>query len=174
MTHRTSHRHARTGNEMNDKAAAALGSAQDLVRRAYALGEKYLVNAPMRRLIDRGLAPDALALLETTGRRTGTTRRTPVGNGLVGDTFWAIAERGLESDYVRNLQSEPRVRVKAGGRWRDGTAEVLPDDDVDARVRAILEANGSLARRADAKLLDLSVAMLGSTPVTVRIDLDPS
>jgi EmrB/QacA subfamily drug resistance transporter len=39
-------------------------------------------------------APDsrsAFALPETTGRRTGLARRTPVGNGLDGDTFWLVA-----------------------------------------------------------------------------------
>lgn len=162
----------RGGLIMNGSVAGPTALVRDAVRRAFTVLEKYVVNAPMRRLIDRGLAPDALALLETTGRRSGRQRRTPVGNGLIGDTFWVIAERGMQADYVRNLQAEPRVRVKAGGRWRHGTAEVLPDDDVDARVRTILAANGSVARRADAKLLDVSVALLGTTPVTVRIDLD--
>ena len=155
---------------MNDR----LAPAKHIGRRAYALAEKYVVNVPMRAIIDRGLAPDALALLETTGRRTGQARRTPLGNGLVDDTFWAIAERGLQADYVRNLQVEPRVRVKVGGHWRVGTATVLADDDVRARVRTILAANPSIARRADAKLLDTSVAILGTEPVTVRIDLDPA
>ena len=69
-----------------------------------------------------GFAPRAFALLETTGRRTGLARQTPVGNGLDGDTFWLVAAHGAQADYVRNLQAEPRVRVKAGGRmaFRDG------------------------------------------------------
>ncbi|MGH3357722.1 MAG: nitroreductase/quinone reductase family protein [Nocardioidaceae bacterium] len=157
---------------MNGRAASRTQLARDAVRRGFAAVEKYVVNPAMRPLINRGLASNGLALLETTGRRSGEPRRTPVGNGLVGDTFWVIAERGLEADYVRNLQANPRVRVKVGGRWRDGTAEVLPDDDVDARVRTILAANGGLARKADAKFLDISVALLGSTRVTVRVDLD--
>lgn len=153
---------------MNDRFAPA----KRIGRRVFTTFEKYAVNVPMRTLIDRGLAPDAFALLETTGRRSGQPRRTPVGNGLVGDTFWAIAERGLQADYVRNLQADPHVRVKASGRWRTGTAEVLPDDDVSARVKTILAARPSLARRIDAKILDLSVATLATVPVTVRIDLD--
>lgn len=149
------------------------GSAACLGRRAYTALEKYAVNVPMRALIDRGLAPDAFALIETTGRRSGQPRRTPVGNGLIDDTFWAIAERGLRGDYVRNLLADPRVRVKAGGQWRTGTAEVLPDDDVRARVQTVLAARPGLARRIDAKLLDLSAAAHGTKPVTIRIDLDP-
>lgn len=148
-----------------------LASAKRLGRRAFTAVEKYAVNAPMRQLIDRGLAPDALALLETTGRRSGEVRRTPIGNGLIEDTFWVIAQRGLEADYVRNVAADPRVRVKTGGHWRTGRAVILPDDDVPARVRTILEAHPDFARRIDAKLLDLGSALHGATPVTVRIDL---
>jgi len=155
---------------MNDRFAPA----KRVGRRAFTAVEKYAVNVPMRTLLERGLAPDALALLETTGRRSGRPRRTPIGNGLIGDTFWAIAERGLDADYVRNLQADPRIRVKADGRWRTGTAEVLPDDDVPARVQTILAARPGLSRKIDAKLLDLSVATLGAKPVTVRMVLDPS
>lgn len=155
---------------MNDRFAPVTRAG----RRAFTAVEKYAVNIPMRTLLERGLAPDALALLETTGRRSGRPRRTPIGNGLIGDTFWAIAERGLDADYVRNLQADPRIRVKADGQWRTGTAEVLPDDDVSARVQTILAARPGLSRKIDAKLLDLSVATLGTEPVTVRMDLDPS
>jgi hypothetical protein len=34
-----------------------------------------------------GIAARAFALLETVGRRSGKRRLTPVGNGLLGDTF---------------------------------------------------------------------------------------
>ena len=62
------------------------------------------------------LAPRAFALLETTGRRTGRPRHTPVGNGLIGDTFWLVAAHGEQADYVRNLIAQPRVRIKTGRR----------------------------------------------------------
>jgi F420H(2)-dependent quinone reductase len=55
-----------------------------------------------------GRAPAAFALLETTGRRTGQARQTPVGNGLDGDTFWLVASHGTQADYVRNLLAQPR------------------------------------------------------------------
>src|SRR5690349_12028585 len=55
-----------------------------------------LLNPPTLLSLRLGLAPRAFALLETRGRRTGLPRQTPVGNGLVGDTFWLIAQRGRE------------------------------------------------------------------------------
>jgi deazaflavin-dependent oxidoreductase (nitroreductase family) len=140
-----------------------------LVRQA----DRKLGTPPMRALLEAGLAPRAFALLETTGRRSGQVRHTPVGNGLDGDTFWLVAQRGLEADYVRNLQAKPRVRVKVGSMWRSGTAHVLPDDDPAARIRAIVDRQGGRIRRSDAHLLERLVEFYETIPATVRIDLDP-
>jgi deazaflavin-dependent oxidoreductase (nitroreductase family) len=79
--------------------------------------------------LHRSVTPRTFALLETAGRRSGLPRYTPVGNGLVGDTFWLVAAHGTQADYVRNLQADPKVWVKIGRQWRSGTAVVLPDDD---------------------------------------------
>jgi deazaflavin-dependent oxidoreductase (nitroreductase family) len=89
----------------------------------------------IRAALRAGAAPRAFALLETTGRRTGLVRHTPVGNGLDGDIFWLVAAHGTQAAYVRNLQAGPRVRVKTDGIWRAGTAVVLPGDDPAARSR---------------------------------------
>jgi hypothetical protein len=35
-----------------------------------------------------------------------------VCDGLVGSTFWIIAQRARRSGYVRNIEVNPRVRVK--------------------------------------------------------------
>lgn len=112
--------------------------------------------------LDRGVAPRAFALLETTGRRTGTPRRTPVDNGLVGSRFWLIAAHGYQADYVRNIVADPRVRMKVRGRWRSGRAILLDGDDVQARSRTLPVRWDAAVGRA-----------LATTPVTVRIDLDP-
>jgi deazaflavin-dependent oxidoreductase (nitroreductase family) len=110
-----------------------------------------------------GVAPRAFALLETTGRRTGLARQTPVGNGLDGNTFWLIAAHGSQADYVRNLRANPRVRVKVGGVWRTGTAVVLADDDTGARSRTLpYQWDAAIGR------------LMASDPLTVRIDLDPA
>jgi deazaflavin-dependent oxidoreductase (nitroreductase family) len=121
-----------------------------------------LNNRLTRAALRRGWAPSAFALLETVGRRTGQPRHTPVGNGLDGDTFWLVAAHGTQSDYVLNLLKEPRVRVKVAGRWREGTAVPLPDDDPIARSR-------TLPHRWDAAL----GRMMATRPLTVRLDLAP-
>ena len=122
-----------------------------------------LVNPVVRRLLEAGLFPPTQALLETTGRRSGLPRRTPVGNGLRGDTFWIVTEHGRASHYVKNIESDPRVRVKVGrGGWRAGTAHVLDTDDVPARLRMLgRPVNDALLR------------VVGTSHLTIRIDLDP-
>jgi deazaflavin-dependent oxidoreductase (nitroreductase family) len=118
-------------------------------------------NKLTRWALRRGWAPKAFALLETTGRVTGQPRHTPIGNGLAGDVFWLIAAHGTQADYVLNILRHPRVRVKVCGRWRAGTAHLLPADDVARR-------SGSLPYRWDAAIGRL----MATTPVTIRIDLD--
>jgi deazaflavin-dependent oxidoreductase (nitroreductase family) len=117
-----------------------------------------------------GMPPRGDALLETTGRRTGRPRVTPVCDGTEGDTFWIVAQHGHSADYVRNIQRNPRVRVKGSlsrTGWRTGTARILDDDDPQERVRIL--SRGNSWRRL---CLQASTAV-ATDPVTVRIDLDP-
>ena len=68
--------------------------------------EKYLFNPCMRTAIRLGCAPRIFALLETTGRRTGLARRTPVTVAADGDMVWLVAEHGWGCGYVRNISAE--------------------------------------------------------------------
>ena len=130
-------------------------------RRISKFVTKRLVNPVVRWMLERGMAPRTHALLETVGRKSGLPRRVPVGNGLRDDTFWIVTEHGYSADYVRNIQRNPRVRVKVGRRWRAGTAHLLPDDDVRARLRF-------LGRPVN----DALVRLVGTEHITIRVDLD--
>ncbi len=129
--------------------------------------ERYLFNPQVRLALRLGMAPRNFALLETTGRRSGKLRQTPVGNGLDGDTFWLVAEHGYRCDYVRNIIASPLVRIKAGGLWHAGRAHLLPDDDGLARRREIDRSNGR-SGRVDGWVF----AKTATTPLTIRIDLN--
>jgi deazaflavin-dependent oxidoreductase (nitroreductase family) len=133
----------------------------DCKRRFVRALQVHVLNPPVRALAARGLAP-SVALLETTGRRSGEPRRTPVTNGLQRgtDTFWLVAEHGRKAAYVRNIEADPRVRVRIGRRWRSGVAHVLDEDDPVVRQRTL------------PRLHSIAVRTLGSDLVTVRIDLD--
>ncbi|MBE2318629.1 nitroreductase family deazaflavin-dependent oxidoreductase [Solirubrobacter sp. CPCC 204708] len=120
-----------------------------------------VVNPLVRPLVERGLLDPGWALLETRGRRSGKPRVVPVGNGLRDGVFWIITEHGYHADYVRNILAEPRVRVKVGGRWRDGRALVLPEEDPYARMRALKRP-----------INDSLLLTVGTEQLVVRVDLD--
>jgi deazaflavin-dependent oxidoreductase (nitroreductase family) len=137
-------------------------ASSDRKRRVVTALQVKVLNPPMRALARRGLVP-GVALLETTGRKSGQARCTPVTNGLQRGThtFWLVAEHGRKAAYVRNIEAQPRVRVRIARRWRSGTAHVLPDDDPLARQRTL------------PRLHSATVRAMGTEHVTVRIDLDP-
>jgi deazaflavin-dependent oxidoreductase (nitroreductase family) len=132
--------------------------------------QKYLFNPPIKFLIAVGLVPPGYALLETIGRKTGKPRRTPVGNGRVGEQFWIVAEHGRKASYILNIASNPRVRLKLRdgfrARWYTGTAHVLSDDDPRERQRWLAQQLPGSASNAAA------VRLFGTQLLTVRIDLD--
>ena len=93
-----------------------------------------------------------------------------MGDGLVGYQFWLVAEHGMKAGYVRNMASNPRVRLKLRhgvlARWHTGTAQLLPEDDPRERQKWLagrLPGSASNAR---------VVRLLGTQLLTVRIDLD--
>lgn len=131
-------------------------------RRRILLVQRYLLNPPVKVLAWLGALPGH-ALIETHGRRSGKRRRTVVGIHLDDDTGWIVAEHGRHAGYVRNLQADPNVRVRIRGRWRDGHAEVVADDDPQDRL-------DSFGRRSHAS----AVRRFGTELMTVRVDLSPS
>ena len=139
-------------------------------RRIVHVLQKYLFNPPVKFLFAMGVAVPGRALLETIGRKSGKPRRTPVGIGLVGKQFWIVAEHGQNAAYVRNLMSNPRVRLKLRdgmrARWHSGTAHVLPDDDPRERQRWLKTQLPSSASNAAA------VRFFGTQLLTIRIVLD--
>lgn len=118
--------------------------------------QKYLFN-PFTKLF-HGFVPGTI-LLETTGRRTGKPRRVPVGGRMVDDAFWIVAEHGRKADYVRNVEADPKVRLRTKGRWHTGTARVVEDDDPRERLRKLPKFNSS------------GVRMFGTDLLSIRIDL---
>ena len=115
--------------------------------------QKRVANPLMRR-------NPAQTLLETTGRKSGEPRRTPLGGKRVGDQFWFVSEFGEQSQYVRNIQADPRVRVRLRGRWHGGTAHLIPDDDAEARLRELPQLNS------------FGVRTFGTNLLTIRVDFD--
>jgi deazaflavin-dependent oxidoreductase (nitroreductase family) len=134
--------------------------------------QKGLVNPLVRWAFRVGIPDPGDALLETIGRHSRQPRVTPVCDGLEGDTFWLLSQRGHAADWVRNIEADPRVRVKVRsglrGSWRAGTAHVLDSDD--SRHRQEILRRGNVARR----LCLCASGALATNLLTIRVDLDPS
>jgi deazaflavin-dependent oxidoreductase (nitroreductase family) len=156
---------------MTPSSARGERGSQRLKRRASGWVERHLVNPLVRRLVFAGKLGSTYAVLETTGRRTGLPRHTPVANGLRGDTFWLISAHGPNARYFKNLLAEPRVRIGLAHdgqlRWRTGSAQPLLDDDARDRHREL--AHGRLGYWLDGLLLRSTATNM----TTVRIDLEP-
>lgn len=91
-----------------------------------------LLNPVLRPLA--GVAP-WWVLVETVGRKTGKTRRTPLAAGpRDGHGMLVIAVHGRHSGWVLNAEADPRVRVRHRGRWHRARAEIVPWDASVART----------------------------------------
>jgi deazaflavin-dependent oxidoreductase (nitroreductase family) len=134
---------------MQAERSLAMTDLRDRITKAF---QKRVGNPLTRRL-------PAQTLLETTGRKSGQPRRTPLGGSRVGDQFWFVSEFGEKSQYVQNIKANPHVRVRLGGRWHNGTAHLVHDDDPRERLRSLPQLN-SLAVRA-----------MGTNLLTIRVDL---
>ncbi len=62
-------------------------------------------------------------LVEATGRRSGLPRQVPLVAGRVGNSLVVSTVRA-DSQWLRNLEADPRVRVWLAGRARSATASV--------------------------------------------------
>ena len=101
------------------------------------------------------------AVVETSGRRTGRPRQTPVGGRLCGDTFWLVVGDRSRSQYVKNIEADPTVRVRAHRHWYTGTAHVLVHDNARHRLMTMNPINS------------VFIWIAGTDLATIRIDLDP-
>jgi deazaflavin-dependent oxidoreductase (nitroreductase family) len=125
---------------------------RDLKRRIIHRVQRLVVNPVGRQL--------PVTMLETIGRKTGQRRRTAIGGRLVDNQFWMVSEHGARSDYVRNIKDDPAVRLRIDGRWRNGIAYLLPEDDARRRLRSLPRLNSAVVRA------------VGSDLLTIRVDLE--
>lgn len=126
----------------------------DLKQRVVTAFQRHVANPILRRV-------PLQTVLETTGRTSGLPRHTPIGGRRIGNTFWLVSEYGEKSHYIRNIKADPSVRVRIRGRWHEGTAHLLPDDDAIARMRTLPRMNSAAVRVLGARLLTVRVDLRG-------------
>ncbi|MFE7720365.1 nitroreductase family deazaflavin-dependent oxidoreductase [Nocardia rhizosphaerihabitans] len=135
-------------------------------RRKFAIERgigRYVANPVVRALRRIGIDTTMAAELATIGRKTGTIRQVPVAAAFDESGAWVISQHGTRAGWTANITANPQVSIRQGRRWRTGTAQLVPDDDVAARSRTFV------TRPAFAGLAAASFRALQSAPVSVRI-----
>jgi len=105
-----------------------------------------------------GIAP-WWVVLETNGRRSGKPRQVPLARGPIDDqTVWLVSVHGSHASFCRNIAADPQVRLRLRGKWREGTATVMPLDE------EVLRRFNAYARTGP--------RTMGIEPKLVRVDLN--
>lgn len=86
------------------------------------------------------LANESFCYLMTQGRVTGDPHEIEIWFEVRGMTIYLLAGGGERSDWVKNLQTIPEVRVRIGQRELGGRARVVDDPHEESWARASLLA----------------------------------
>lgn len=93
--------------------------------------------------VEERLGAEQYCYLTTTGRRTGQPHEIEIWFAAVGDTIY-LMNGGTRrppgsSDWVRNAQANPSVRVRIGNEHFTGEARTVPFDSAEHdRARDLL------------------------------------
>lgn len=79
-----------------------------------------------------------LGYLETIGRVSGQQREVEIWFGFEHGTIFLLSGGGLGKDWTRNIQKTPAVRFRVGDVWVTGTARIVDDPILEARIRRVV------------------------------------
>jgi deazaflavin-dependent oxidoreductase (nitroreductase family) len=79
-----------------------------------------------------------LGYLETTGRVSGKPREIEIWFGYENGTIYLMSGGGLGKDWTRNIQKTPQVRFRVNDVWVTGTARIVDDPVLEARIRRVV------------------------------------
>lgn len=99
---------------------------------------KHIFNVVVAGFTRLGLSVWGSRILETTGRKTGEPRRTPVNLLTVDGTQYLVAPRG-ETHWVRNIRVNGEGTLLIGRRRQPITVTELTDVDKPDILRAYLK-----------------------------------
>lgn len=100
------------------------------------------MQSPLGPLLRRGGGQEFL-VLETTGRRSGERRTTPLSFTRDGDGFVLVASNGgarRHPDWYRNLEADPDVTVEVGGERIPVRATTVAGADRDRLWRVAVRS----------------------------------
>jgi deazaflavin-dependent oxidoreductase (nitroreductase family) len=102
-----------------------------------------------------------LVLLETIGRRSGKTHRTPVLAMSMDGHVIVRTFRGERSDWFKNLRANPDVAYWSGGKRITARAEVhVPGEERGTKALPPVAASGVAAASMAVRMLGWRFAIL--------------
>ena len=129
------------------------------------------------RLLGR-MGGQPVLLLQTTGRRSGRTRSTPVQYLADGDTFVVVASNAGAARppaWYLNLRANPHARIQAGARSVDVRAQEATGQERAELWQRLTAANRYLEPAARKARRDLPLmALIPPTPTAPRPATDRS
>ena len=84
------------------------------------------------------MSRDDYCYLTTRGRITGNDHEIEIWYVRAGDTIYLLAGAGDRSDWVRNLQADPRVTVRVGDVTSVAHGRVVTEPEEDERARTLV------------------------------------
>ena len=110
-------------------------------------GHRLLLQSPLAPLVSTTPLGRFL-VLQTTGRRSGQPRKTPLSYTKDGDTYVVIASDGgspRHPDWYLNLEADPAAEIEVGGRRLRVQAATVAGDERDRLWRQAVGSYGGYA-----------------------------
>jgi deazaflavin-dependent oxidoreductase (nitroreductase family) len=101
--------------------------------------------------------------LATTGRKTGLKRVTTIWFGILDGGLYVSSGRGEGSDWVKNINKDPRVEITIGEVTKQGIAKIIQDSHIKQRLRDLYW-----------KKYHILMAVAEFSKILMRIPLDAS
>lgn len=90
-----------------------------------------------------------LAILTTTGRRSGLPRATPVNYAILDGRVYCVAGWGRTTHWFANLLQNPRVELRMPGMTLSGLAEEVTDRQEARRAIVAVARNAGIGLAFD-------------------------
>lgn len=85
------------------------------------------------------VATETFAYLTTSGRKSGEAHRIEIWFGVHDGRIYLMSGGRDRSDWVKNLQSDPRLTIEIAGEIHKGVATILTEpSEADQMARTIL------------------------------------
>lgn len=126
------------------------------------------------------LIPSWILILTTTGRRSGLSRKTPLGFSYNPESGAYIVMSGWEgrTDWYRNAMANPKVMIWARGEQFTAVAEPASDLEAATILEEIIELNPKaiqmLSRWSDVELDGSQMSLLAAAAHFPVLLLKPS